>query len=286
MHGGIRLGAAILLGGISLVAPGRAQTEIGVDLDLATSHVWRGVTMTNKPVAKPAVYAAIPVGNISLTVGGWANIDLGGYDDIAEDIAEGGGSPAFNLAEFDPYAEASFPLGKTTITGGVIGYLYPNDEDAPNSFGLFTSDANTVEIYGKVGLDGPLTPELSLYYDVDKVKGAYLEGSLGYSVAATETVALDFGAVAGFSAGQGISDDLDEASRFDDDGFTHLDVSAGVPFTAGAVSITPVVHFQINGDDRTKVTSPLDFDKDVKLWGGVSLSWSSAIGESEETEAQ
>ena len=272
-----------ILGCMSFPRPCPAQTEMGVDLELASAYVWRGLTLTNRPVAKPAAYAAISLGNVSVTVGGWGNIDLGRYDNLTDHISESGGSSAFNLAEVEPYAEATFPLGRATITGGMVGYLYPNEEDAPNGFGLLTSDANTVELYGRVGFDAPLSPELSIYYDVDKVQGAYLEGSLSYSVAASEAVSLELGAVAGFSAGQGISNDLDERSRFDDDGFTHIDLSAGVPFAAGPVSITPVLHFLVNRDDLTRITSPTSFDTDVKLWGGVSLSWSRAVDEEAET---
>jgi hypothetical protein len=170
-----------------------------------------------------------------------------------------------------------------TLTGGIIGYIYPNDEDAPNDAGLLISEDNTVEIYGKVGFDAPLSPELSIYYDVDKIKGAYIEGAVSYSLTASERVSIDLGALAGFSAGQGVPDDLlsDESARFADDGFTHLDLSAGVPFFTGAISITPVLHFQISGDEFTKFTSPTD-DSDVKLWGGVSLSWSNAVDEEDE----
>jgi hypothetical protein len=55
-----------------------------------------------------------------------------------------------------------------------------------------------------------------------------------------------------------------------------------VPFSAGSVSITPVLHLVIGGDDFTKVTSPSNLDTGAKLWGGVSFSWSNA---SEEEEA-
>ena len=279
---------AYVLGGIILLlganaAPAHGQTEFGVDVDLFSAYVWRGLSLTNKPVLEPGVWVAVPAGNASITVGGWANIDLGTYDDPNDDIAEGGGT-SFNLSEFDPYAEVSFPLGRATLTGGVTGYIYPNDEDAPNDVGLLTSDANTVEIYGKLGFDSPFSPELSIYYDVDKIKGAYIEAGASYSLAASEKVSIDFGALAGFSAGQGIPGDVtsDESAKFDGDGFTHLDLSAGVPFSAGAVSITPVLHFQINGDEFTKFTSPTD-DSDVKLWGGVSLSWANASDEEPET---
>jgi hypothetical protein len=253
--------------------PLQAQATFGVDLDLFSSYVWRGVTYTNKPVAQPAVWLTFPTGNAEVTVGGWANVDLGKYDDV-DDLSESGGTSAFNLAEFDPYAEVSFPVGKATLTGGITGYIYPNDDPG------LTSEANTIEIYGKVGLDAPLSPELSIYYDVDKIKGAYLEGAVSHSLAASEKVSIDLGAVAGFSAGQGSPDDplSDESANFFDDGFTHLDFSAGVPFSAGAFSITPVLHFQISGDEFTKFTSATD-ESDVKVWGGVSLSWSRALGE-------
>jgi hypothetical protein len=282
------LPSALLLAG-ALATPVQAQTEAGADLAFFSSYVWRGLSLTNKPVFQPAVYLSIPAGNASVTLGGWANIDLGKYDDLNDDIGESGGSSSFNFAEFDPYAEVSFPVGKATLTGGATAYIYPNDANAPNDFGLLTSDANTVEIYGKLGLDVPLSPELSIYYDVDKIKGAYFEAGVSHSLAASEKVSIDLGAIAGFSAGQGVPDDplSDESSNFEGDGFTHLDLSAGVPFTAGAVSITPALHFVINGDERTKITSPSDLDKDTKLWGGVTLSWSKALGpEPEPTEPE
>ena len=282
--------AFLMIGMLSGSVPAHAQASFGVDLDLFSSYVWRGLSLTNKPVAQPALWVSFPAGNASITVGGWANVDLGKYDDLADDISESGGSSAFNLAEFNPYAEVSFAVGRATLTGGATGYVYPNDEAAPNDFGLLTSDANTVEIYGKIGFDAPLSPELSVYYDVDKIKGAYLEGAISHSLPASENVSVDLGAAVGFNAGQECdgdyaSDACTNSFNFADNGFTHLDLSAGVPFSVGAVSVTPVIHFVIDGDDATKITSPSDFDKDVKLWGGVSLSWSNEVEEEEEAPA-
>lgn len=281
-----KVGAAafVITAALAGAVPVHAQATFGVDLDLFSSYVWRGLTLTNKPVAQPAVWVSFPAGNAAITVGGWSSIDLGKYDNLADDISESGGSSGFNFAEFNPYAEVSFAVGKATLTGGATAYIYPNDDTAPNDFGLLTSDANTVEIYGKVGIEAPLSPELSVYYDVDKIKGAYIEGGISHSLPASEKVSIDLGAVAGFSAGQGIPDDplSDESSNFDDDGFTHLDLSAGVPFSAGVFSITPVIHLIITGDDRTKISSPSNLDKGAKLWGGVSFSWSN---EAEEEEA-
>jgi hypothetical protein len=279
------LRAAFLAAGASLYAvAGHAQAEIGVDLGLFSSYVWRGLSLTNKPVAQPAVWASIPAGNASITLGLWSTIDLGQYDD-PEDISESGGTSSFNLAEYDPYAEVSFTVGKATLTGGGTAYIYPND-------GGLTEDFNTVELYAKAALESPLSPFVNLYYDVDKIKGAYIEGGITYSLAASENVSIDLGALTGISAGQGVNDsDPGEFANFFDDGFTHVDLSAGTSFSAGPLSIDPVLHLIIGIDDATKVTK-FESDgftpvfKDAKLWGGVSIGWSKALGAEPEPDSQ
>lgn len=288
MHRANVLGPALMLVGASIcAAPVSAQTTVGADLYLYSSYVWRGLSLTNKPVAQPDLYLTIPVGQASITGGGWASIDLGKYDDPADDISESGGTSSFNFAEFDWWGEISYPVGKATLTAGVTGYIYPNDENA-TGVGLLTKSNNTVEIYGKAALDSPLSPKINAYYDVDKIDGLYVEGGVSYTVQASEKVGIDLGALAGFNAGQDA--DLDAAGNpqadffnFADNGFTHLDLSAGVPFTAGSLSITPVVHLIIAGDDFVKVTSPTK-THDAKLWGGVVLSWSRELGAAPATD--
>ena len=133
------------------------------------------------------MYVTIPAGNASITAGGWANFDLGKYDN-SSDISESGGTSAFNFAEFDPWVEVGIPVGRATLTPGVTAYIYPN------SAGL-TSDFNTVEVYLKAALDAPLSPKVNVYYDVDKVKGLYAEGSISHSLAASEKVSINLSAV-------------------------------------------------------------------------------------------
>jgi hypothetical protein len=268
--------AAFFTGTLACAVPGHAQATVGADLALFSSYVWRGLSLTNKPVAQPDLYFTFPAGKASVTAGGWANIDLGKYDDPAKDLSESGGTSAFNFAEFDPWVEVGIPVGKVTLTPGATAYIYPNSAG-------FTSAFNTVELYLKAALDAPLSPKVSIYYDVDKVKGAYIEGGVSYSVPASKTVAINLGALAGFSAGQDANLDAagipqSEFFNFVDNGFTHLDLSAAVPLTAGPATISPALHLVINGDEATKVTSPTNTDKGAKLWGGVMISWSKALG--------
>ena len=192
------LGAALVVSG--MIAPGTpalAQTDIGADLGIFSAYVWRGIYLTNKPVAQPQLYLTFPAGNASVTLGGWANIDLGKYDDPADDISESGGTSNFNFAEFDPWAEVSVPVGKATLTGGATAYIFPNQA------GL-TSDINTLELYAKAAFDVPLSPDLALYYDVVSVKGAYLEGSVSRDLPINEKVSVTLGALGGANVGMGI----------------------------------------------------------------------------------
>ena len=114
----------VTLCGILLAASARAataQSEVGAQLDLFSAYVWRGITYTNKPVAQPDVWLSFPAGNAAITVGGWANVELGKYADPEDDFSESGGLSAFNLAELNPYAEVSFSSGRAAIAGGIVG---------------------------------------------------------------------------------------------------------------------------------------------------------------------
>ena len=268
------LGAALVVAGLVATAvPAAAQVTVGADVGLFSDYVWRGIQYTNKFVIEPDAYLTFPTGPATFTAGGWFNIEPGKYDG-ASDISEGGGESSFDVTEFDWWGEFNYPVQKANLTLGATGYVFPNDAG-------FTKDANTVEIYGKVALSVPLSPKLAVWYDVDKIKGAYFEGSISHSIQPKDQpFSVTLGALAGFNAGQGINDnDPDQLFNFVDDGFTHLDLSAAVPFSAGPLSISPAVHVVITGDDNTKFTSPSDLDNDVKFWFGGTISWSKALGE-------
>ena len=268
---------ALVLGGalaaLAVASPAAAQVTVGWDAALFSSYVWRGLHLTSKPVVQPDLYVTIPLGKASVTAGGWGNIEIGKYNGT-NDISEGGGQAGPDFTEFDWWGEIGIPVGVATITGGATGYIFPND------FGL-TKANNTVEVYGKVALDVPLSPKVSAYYDVDKVKGLYIEGSVAHGIPLGATT-LTFGVLAGLSAGQEINTSKpNELANFKESGLTHIDLSASAGFSAGPLSITPSVHLVHGRDEFTKFTN-LNKKHDVKVWGGVTISWSKAFGGEEE----
>ena len=103
------LGAALVVAGaVATAGPAAAQT-VGADLGLFSSYVWRGVSLTNKPVAQPDAVRDLP-GRQRLDhgrrVGQHRSRQVRRPDN---DISESGGVSSFNFAEFDPWAEVAFP---------------------------------------------------------------------------------------------------------------------------------------------------------------------------------
>ena len=279
------LGGALAAFGLGLASsPAAAQATIGWDAAVFNAYVWRGITYTNKPVFEPDVYVSFPVGAASITVGGWANIDIGKYDGLT-DLSESGGSSAFNFAEFDYWAEANIPAGTATLTAGITGYFFPNNAG-------FTKIFNTTEIYGKVALSSvPLSPKLAAWVDIDKVKGAYFEGSVARSVP-LGAASLNLGLLAGLSAGQDCK--LTGAKvysanctasfwNFAENGLTHVDLSGSIPFTAGPLTIAPSAHAVYLHDQQDQFTKG-GTQKDFKAWLGVTVSWSHSLGAPAKTE--
>ncbi len=271
------LGAALFI-----MAPmASAQVTVGADIGVFSAYTWRGLTLSSKPVIQPDLYLSIPLGAGAITVGGWGNIELGKYDGT-NDISEGGGAAGPDLTEFDWWAEYATSIRKATVTLGVTGYVYPND------FGI-TSDANTIELYGRVGLATVLSPRISAYYDVDKIKGLYLEGSISHPIAITPAFSLTLGALAGLNAGQGCEPDSNGVCQattsfnFFDNGLTHVDLSVSTSFGTGSLYFGPAFHFQINSDEATKFhnADPGKFDESTKIWFGMTVSWASGGSDDE-----
>jgi hypothetical protein len=286
MKRGLVVGATALalITGAAGQAAAQNSTTLGVDAALNSAYFWRGVTYTNKPVLQPDVYLTFG-SKLSITGGGWANIELGQYNGTT-DISEGGGLYSFYLTEFDWWGEANYPVGIATLTAGVTGYIFPNGAG-------FTPANNTVEVYGKVAFATTLSPKVAGWYDVDKIKGAYFEASVALPIKLSPGLSLTLGALGGLNAGQGcdpVGGACTVSGNFYDNGVTHIDISAALPFTAGPISINPNIHGIIGVDDWTTITSldPASTEvvggytgvssNDIKAVFGVTLSWSRAFG--------
>jgi hypothetical protein len=292
------IGATVLALGAGLGAsPAAAQTTLSGDVALNSQYFWRGVTYTNKFVIQPDLSLKFPLGPGSFTAGSWANIEPGQYNDASKDISQAAGISPFKLTEFDCWGEFNLPVGVATLTAGVTGYIFPNDSakvrfaiNSDGQYAGFTKADNTVEIYSKVALSVPLSPSLAVWYDVDKIKGAYFEGGISHDIPLSGTRRLTLGALAGLSASQGCEPDSSGVCRvttswnFQYEGLTHVDLSAAVGIPVGPLTITPNIHGIITSDPLTKITRPDPTSptgiqtKDFKVVFGATIQWSKGLG--------
>lgn len=272
-----------VVGGLALLAlgatvPAAAQdASIGIDVGLNSNYNWRGLSLANKPVLQPDVWLSV----YGFTGGVWANVEPVKCDGT-NDICETGGLRT-GIAEIDYWLEYARSFGTANAKVGWIAYAYNKGN------GFIDNTANTSEIYGQVSLSGlPVTPTLAAWYDIDKVKGLYVQGQLVYGIAASPAVTINLGVLAGLSAGQEVntSPGSTESANFAESGLTHVDFSASTSLTAGPVSIAPSFHFQVSHDPFTKFNGaePQNQDKGSKIWFGVTLSWSHGLGASTAAE--
>lgn len=256
------LAVAVVVG----AGPAAAQATIGVDAAVNSQYVWRGLTFSNKPVLEPDVWLSLS----GFTAGAWANIDPAKCTG-ADDVCETGGART-GIAEIDYWLEYGRSLGTASVKVGWVAYTFNKD-----NVGGIDNTFNTSEIYGSVSLGGmPVTPSLGIWYDIDNVKGAYLEGGLSYGLKASPALTITLAGKAGFSAGQEVSAS-DPGANFAKSGLSHADFAASTSFSAGPISIVPALHFQWCNDDFTKFTGG-PTQHSTKAWGGVTLSWSRALG--------
>jgi hypothetical protein len=259
-----------LIGGVVAAlwaVPAVAQVSLGADVALNSAYNWRGVSLTNKPVIQPDAYISVA----GFTAGVWANVEPTKYDG-ATDISEGGGARS-GIAEIDYWVEYGRTTGVVSWTAGWVAYTYNK-----NNAGL-NSTYNTSELYASASLDNlPFTPSLGVWYDIDNVKGLYVEPSVTYPIAVAPTVSLDVTLLAAISAGQEVNTSKPtEGANFANSGLAHADLGISTAFSAGPFSIAPVFHLQWCNDDFVKISS-IGHSSSVKAWGGVTFSWAIDLG--------
>jgi hypothetical protein len=230
--------------------------------------VWRGVTSTNRFVLEPDVTVALPLDRArrtAVTLGAWTNIEPTRYDG-AQDISPLGGAPGPLATSSQLWLEARRTLGAAAVTVGATRYLYPDVGDLSTTYA-------TNELYAVAS--GEML-SLGVYYDVEKVRGAYLEGALsgdvGVPVGRGRAQAVTLSATVGYSAGQGPDARGAQAAYFAHDGFTHAELAARTAFDFGALGLAPTAHLVLGRDALVRVTSP-EHSHALKAWVGATLTW-------------
>ncbi len=255
----------------ALPAPAATQTPVQALVDVAyvTRALWRGAARVEYPVTELALTAAFAVPGGHVSVSGWGLVEL--HDPDPGQITIGR-----HLAEVDYAAQYAGRLGPLDLTAGAMRYHLRN----PVALGTLPRHFRTTELYGGISWrEGPLrraglTPSVRLWWDIERVTGAFLESELTLAMppAPLEQLTLHLGLVGGLSLHQ--STEGGRIGYFDRDGVAY----AGGHVTATIQVLEAVglgVNYQIIApvDEATKRRDPRDPARAsgspwrvVKLW--------------------
>jgi len=255
---------------------------IGLDATLSSPYVWRGVTRANGWVVQPEGFVSLKAGGGFLSGGAWASYELGsaGPNDLS-DLGTGNAG----LAELNYWGQATWSLGLVHAALGGIRYTFRGT--APTA-GRTRAD-NTTELYVDLrGTSKYVVPGVAVWLDVDRVQGAYIEGSVTVPVLANPLAApflvLITRAAVGYTLGQDVNtQDPAQGAYFARAGVTHVDFAASTDVTLRPLHVPTVLrlegHVQFSTDDATRPSSarPSDARRSGKLWVALALRLSPPI---------
>ncbi|MGH8285040.1 MAG: hypothetical protein ACRETT_04665 [Steroidobacteraceae bacterium] len=258
-----------------LAAEPEPAVSIGGDVAFNSRYMFWGLTLSNRPVWQPDVW--LSTHGVTFTV--WANNEF--QEDSGGSDYTSGGARSGNT-EIDYSVDYSWAMRGVESKLGVVRWTYNEDntgvlgpyapEDLPAGF-RNGPDLDSTEIYASLTWSNvALSPNLSLFYDIDLYRGLFGWVGVSHDVPVGSR-SLTLGGLTGFSFGESNTGSTDLPLHAKE-GFTHVDLSASMAFEAGSVSVLPNVHVQFNIDDATKATSATAFDEDWVVTFGATLSWS------------
>ncbi len=230
--------------------------DLNADLALNSKYVWRGITVTDDFVVQPAISANV----MGFGVGLWGNMDTTDVNDQKWKT---------NEVDFSLAYEFQAPL--FSVGAGLIHYNFPNSDLE-----------STTELYVQARSSILLSPTLTIYQDIDEIKGAYWEAKVSHGMPLSPMANLNLSATLGlgskgYLAGYfGVIPSLDNPSELTDftgASMSDLTVTAGVPYQAiPFFTLTPAITYStLLGDAKD---SAAGFERDENaFYYGLTLSF-------------
>lgn len=223
---------ALLLALGLFTTPAQAQLELSTSVFAGSPYVWRGEVLSTGWVFQPTITASY---------GGFSASYFGNIDPNSQLV-----NNKFHVQESDLILAYNAALGDLSLGVGYTFYTFPTPTD--DELELLP----TQEFFASLAYAaGPVTPSVFVAYDFDEndtnaLQGLYGEAKLGYG--------LDVGGQTyGLAATLGLDSGYYQKLLGDDEtSISHLALTAGTDFSAGNISIAPLLGFQFSLDDTYK----------------------------------
>lgn len=194
------------------------NAEVRYQFDYSSSYIWRGFDLNpyKKPVLQPSI--DLELGQSGFAVNLWSSFSF----------------VSSELNEFDLTLSYSKDLTKdVSIEAGLIHYAWYFTED------FKFKDDTSHEVFLSVGLtDIFLEPALTFYYDFTVGDGLYIQLDIGHSFPILKNLELALSSSLGYNGGQWLTEESDP-------GFSDLNFSLALPFTAGRFQAVALFNYTI-----------------------------------------
>jgi hypothetical protein len=231
--------------------------DASADLALNSKYVWRGMTVNPEAVLQPEAAVSF----MGFGAGFWGNIDMTSYSDND-----------WKFNEIDYFLTWDLEMPLFSLGAGLIYYDFPNTEDEA-----------TTELYITASAGVLFSPTLTIYQDIDQVKGAYWEAGISHGVALSPAANLELSAGLGLGSKgylKGYFDVIpnlevpDSPTDFTGASMCDYYVSAGVPFeSVPFLTITPSVTYASLVGDAKDSAKGFELDEDA-FYYGITASFS------------
>ncbi len=253
------------------VPPAAAQFSARTDVSAAGRYVWHGISRAAGPVAQPSLAAGLRVHRLSLESGAVLHYELDRAS--AGELSETGAGGR-HLGEQNLWGQASLALGPTRLHVGLVRYMFRGDAGQ----GGMGPARNTTEVFASLSTSSRyLVPTVEAWWDVERVRGAFLRAALDLPVLGWPFPPYAFVFVQtemGVNVGQGPNPARPgELANFAKRGITHFGLGLGTEVRAGrSATLAFGARSQLNVDAATKADGPgRTRDFVVWLWSGITI---------------
>ena len=254
-----------------------AQLSARADFSLSTRYVWHGIPRAAGLVGQPSLATGLRLGGLSVEGGVVTHYEI---DRVAAgELTEAGVGAGWRRGEDDLWARAKLQAGPARLQLGVVHYWFQGDS-ARAGLG---PEHNTTELYFSVSaLTTYLNPTVETWWDVDRVRGAFVHASAAFPLMAWPYAPYIFAQIdgdIGLNLGQGVDPaQPGQLANFAGRGVTHAGIGAAVdlrpghPLGVGKSTITLGFRSQLNFDEATRVNGAGRFsDNSFWVWTSVTL---------------
>ena len=237
----------------ALITPAKAEDiSVSTTIGFESRYIFRGVQF-----AETSFQPGIDLTYGNFYISAWLNLPIGDDDFVATPGGEELDLIAGYSASFDD---------SVTFDVGIIYYTFP--DLMSGFFDVFEEDgdglgANTLELFGGLSFEAPLSPSLYIYHDFF-LDTTTIEGGASHSVPVAEDWSVDLGAAVGYVIDDDAGADYLYGSVSADLAYAISDdsaISAGVRYGGSDIAGGSFIRDSIAGTTKSS-----------GLWFGVSFS--------------